>query len=62
MTSIDSVFRRTALCAALALASLALAAPPALAAQNSEAAAARPKEDRAYALVQLAGEPLASYA
>ena len=62
MTSIDSVFRRTALCAALAIASLALAAPPALAAQNSEAAAARPKEDRAYALVQLAGEPLASYA
>ena len=62
MTSIDSVFRRTALCAALAIASLTLVAPPALAAQNTEAAAARPKEDRAYALVQLAGEPLASYA
>jgi minor extracellular serine protease Vpr len=62
MTSIDSVFRRTALCAALAIASLTLVAPPALAAQNTEAAAARPKEDRAYALVQLAGEPLATYA
>jgi minor extracellular serine protease Vpr len=62
MKSIDSAFRRTALCAALAIASLTLVAPPTLAAQNTEAAAARPKEDRAYALVQLAGEPLASYA
>ena len=61
MTSIDSVFRRSALCAALAVASLAaFAASPVLAAQDTEAASARPKEDRAYALVQLAGEPLAS--
>jgi hypothetical protein len=43
MPSIDSVFRRTALCAALAIASLALAAPSARAAQNTEDAAARPK-------------------
>ena len=63
MTSIDSVFRRTALCAAVAIASVAaFGAPPVLAAESTEAAAARPKEDRAYALVQLAGEPLASYA
>ena len=63
MTSIDSVFRRTALCAALAIASLAaFGVPPAMAAQNTEAASTRPAEDRAYALVQLTGEPLASYA
>jgi subtilisin family serine protease len=63
MKSIDSAFRRTALCAALAIASLtAFGAAPVLAAQNTEAASTRPNEDRAYALVQLAGEPLASYA
>ena len=63
MTSIDSIFRRTALCAALAIASLAFGAPPVLAAQNTEAARrGGRKEDRAYALVQLVGEPLASNA
>ena len=61
MTPIHSVSRRTALCAALAIAGfMALGAAPVLAAQNTEAASTKPKEDRAYALVQLAGEPLAS--
>ena len=46
----------------MAIASLAFGAPPVLAAQNSEAASTRQKEDRAYALVQLVGEPLASSA
>ena len=61
MTPIERAFRRTALCAALAIASLMLGATPALA-QSAETASTRPQQDRAYALVQLTGEPLASAA
>jgi subtilisin family serine protease len=61
MTTLDNPFRRTLLCAALALAGLALGALPARADPRSDATSSQPSQDRAYALVQLTGEPLATY-
>jgi len=61
MTTLENSFRRTVLCAALAMAGLALGALPARADPRSDATSTRPDQDRAYALVQLAGEPLATY-
>jgi len=47
--------------AAAALASLTLAALPALAVQRTDSTAVRATHDKNYALVQLAGEPLSTY-
>ena len=55
---------RTSLIAAAALATLTLASlatPPAQASQRSDSTTARAAQDKGYALVQLAGDPLATY-
>ena len=50
-----------AIVALAALAILTLAVPPVCAAESSDGTSARPAEDREFALVQLNGEPLATY-
>ena len=62
MKPIHSVLRLTSLSAALALASLMTLALPARAGNADASTASRATEDRGYALVQLNGEPLATYA
>jgi minor extracellular serine protease Vpr len=59
MKQLEPFFKRSALCAAIALAGV-FGAPCASLAATNDTTAARPSEDRGSAIVQLNGEPLAT--